>query len=499
MPMPLSGLAQTLSNSVARVQAEIVDTQEQLASGTKELNPGQAGVVTRLSAQVSGYDTTLTNIGAAQSVISVGQASLTSIASVLTQMQSLANQASSSGLSSSDRDSLQATFSNLASQVASLGTSSSVNGNNLLAGNNLSVTTGIDGSSSATTTVSGVNIATVASTLAGLSVNASVAAPTVTTVADVKQIDTVALAITTADASGTSYTIGGLTFTLNSTGGARTKTQQIDDIGTAFANYINNGTATNTYGTFSNSSVAAMQALFSGAVNTSGSLALTRAVAGTQTVASFITTSTHVTSTPTISTAAVNQKDTVSFTAALTSGQAISVGGLVYTAKASGATAINQAADFYAFINAGTAGTYGTFSGTSYASMSSKYTPTNPSGAASLLLTYTNSYTGAQTAISGGDNGVTNAKAAIASITTQLQTVSTAQATLSASATGLTAQASANTALKTGLTNTVNSIQNIDATAMQAKLQQLNNQQSIDYYLVSQMNTEAAAILSIFR
>ena len=97
------------------------------------------------------------------------------------------------------------------------------------------------------------------------------------------------------------------------------------------------------------------------------------------------------------------------------------------------------------------------------------------------------------------DAGAINAKAAVASLTTQLQTVSTGQSTLSASATGLTAQASANTALKTGLTNTVNSIQNIDATAMQAKLQQLNNQQSIDYYLVSQMNTEAAAILSIFR
>jgi flagellin-like hook-associated protein FlgL len=80
-----------------------------------------------------------------------------------------------------------------------------------------------------------------------------------------------------------------------------------------------------------------------------------------------------------------------------------------------------------------------------------------------------------------------------------LQTVSTGQSTLSAAATGLDAQLSNNTALKTGLTNTVNSIQNIDATAMQAKLQQLNNQQSIDYYLVSQMNTEAAAILSIFR
>jgi hypothetical protein len=53
--------------------------------------------------------------------------------------------------------------------------------------------------------------------------------------------------------------------------------------------------------------------------------------------------------------------------------------------------------------------------------------------------------------------------------------------------------------LQTGLSNTVAQIENIDATAMQARLQQLNNQQSIDYYLVSQMNTASAAVLAIFR
>jgi flagellin-like hook-associated protein FlgL len=95
--------------------------------------------------------------------------------------------------------------------------------------------------------------------------------------------------------------------------------------------------------------------------------------------------------------------------------------------------------------------------------------------------------------------GATNAASAIGTLTTQLTTVSTGQSSLSASATGLTAKSKAVEALQNGLQNTVDTIQNIDATAMQARLQQLNNQQSIDYYLVSQMNTEAAAILSIFR
>jgi hypothetical protein len=42
-------------------------------------------------------------------------------------------------------------------------------------------------------------------------------------------------------------------------------------------------------------------------------------------------------------------------------------------------------------------------------------------------------------------------------------------------------------------------MQAVDSTALQAKLQGLNNQQSIDYYLVSQMNTAAQAALTIFR
>ncbi|MBT8575278.1 hypothetical protein G6701_07245 [Polynucleobacter paneuropaeus] len=487
MPMPLSGLAQTLSNSVASVQSQIVDTQNQLSAGEKTLNPGQAGVVTRLSAQASGYDQTLTNIGSAQSVISVAQASLTSIASILTQMQSLANQSSSASLQSADRDSLNATFSNLAGQVSTLGTSASVNSNNLLSGNSLAVTTGIDGSSAAQTTVNGVNIATVAATLAALQINASAAAPTNVTTANVHQVDTFAIT-GTASATG-SVTIGGLTFTTTNA------LATADQIGQAFADYISGTSATNANGTFSGATVATMQGIYQSAVNTSGSLALTFKAAGSQTATaksgtiSGVTVPTASPSTPT------NQVDTVTFSSGLSAGQSVSVGGLIYTATST-ASSTDIALDYKNYIASGTSpGSKGTFSGTSRATMFAEYTATQ-SGA---VLTLTNKYNGVQTAPVTQDNGISNAAAAVSSITTLLGTVSTGQATLSASATGLTAQASANTALKTGLTNTVNSIQNIDATAMQAKLQQLNNQQSIDYYLVSQMNTEAAAILSIFR
>jgi flagellin-like hook-associated protein FlgL len=84
-------------------------------------------------------------------------------------------------------------------------------------------------------------------------------------------------------------------------------------------------------------------------------------------------------------------------------------------------------------------------------------------------------------------------------LTTALTTVSTAQSTVAATQVGLNAQSSASASLATNLQATVDSMQAVDSTALQAKLQSLNNQQSIDYYLVSQMNTAAQAALTIFR
>lgn len=493
MPMPLSGLALTLSNSVAKVQQEIVSTQEQLAAGVKDLNPGQAGVVTRLSAQATSYDQTLTNIGAGRAVIAVAQASLTSIASVLTQMQALANQASSASLSSADRDSIQATFANLASQVTTLGTSSSVNGSNLLSGTSgISVTTGIEGNAVSSTTITGVDIPTLATTVNALKVNSAYATPTSVTTANVNQTDIVTFT-GSAIAAGNTATVGGLVFTVGSS------VPSVTEVAQAFANYITGVSTTSTKGTFSGSSVSAMQAAYSNATYSSGVLTLTRADAGSQTATVVASTGggADLTGAYSAGVTAVNQRDTVTFSSStLASGQTVSIDGLVYTAGSAGATGTQIATDYAAYITSGTQTGNGTFSGTSRATMTSRYSTATQS---TNTLVLTKATAGVQTAPAIVDAGTVNAAAAVASLKTQLQTVSTAQSTLSAGDTGLAAQSSANTALKTGLTNTVNSIQNIDATAMQAKLQQLNNQQSIDYYLVSQMNTEAAAILSIFR
>ena len=94
---------------------------------------------------------------------------------------------------------------------------------------------------------------------------------------------------------------------------------------------------------------------------------------------------------------------------------------------------------------------------------------------------------------------IANANKATQVITGQIDTVSTAQASLAAATAGIQAQLKNATNIKNGMQKTIDAIANIDPTALQAQLQQFNTQQSVDYYLVSQMNTEAAAILSIFR
>lgn len=91
------------------------------------------------------------------------------------------------------------------------------------------------------------------------------------------------------------------------------------------------------------------------------------------------------------------------------------------------------------------------------------------------------------------------ASAAITSLTSQLTIISAGQSSLSASNGGLNAQSNQAQSLSEGLQNTIDSINNIDPTALQARLQALNNQQAIDYYLITQMNQAAAAMLAIFR
>jgi flagellin-like hook-associated protein FlgL len=259
-------LSPTLTSNLNAVQAGIVDTQTQLATGKKNLNAAQVGIVTRLSAQVAGYNSVVNNINAGNSVLNVTNTALSSISSIVSQCKDIATQAANAGLTTGDRAALNTTFTQLLGQVTSLITNATVNGDNIL----------------------------------------------------------------------------------NSTGGSP---------------IIQTGLTSTSVTTLTNI-----------ALNTS----LTTALAST-----------------------------------------------VTTAAAAG-TALDN-------------------------------------------------------------------------LTAALTTVSTAQSNVAATQVGINAQSSAAASLATNLQATVDSMQAVDSTALQAKLQQLNNQQSIDYYLVSQMNTAAQAALTIFR
>jgi flagellin-like hook-associated protein FlgL len=489
MPMPLSGLATTLSNSVAKVQAEIVEVQEQLAAGTKKLNPAENGIVTRLSAQANGYSTVQKNIDSGSAVIDVAQTALTSISSIMTQLKSLATQAMSAGLQTTDISSLNTTFTQLAAQVYSLAINASVNNNNLLNGDGIIITTGIDGTSSSQTSVAGIEMSTdIYAAVAALQLSSSITGTTkadtpttiyagtsettVTGVAggvDTARVDTV----TFADmAIGDTIVLGGYKLTAKEEMTANAvrlafiaqEDSTADDTSNDEYDWDNNGTTalSTLYTIGGTTGVATFTAVDDGA----GSTIVKSGTTAGQDVVTF---------------ADVNENDT------------ITVGGLTFTAT--GSATASQIASAFASIAVGTSyanitsSIYGTWGGTA----------TSTTGVAiGDTVTFSTASTNLATP-TGNSTSTTNAMNAVQVLTAQLVSVSTGQSTLSAASTGLVAQKSAAVSLQAGLESTVGSIQNIDATAMQARLQQLNNQQSIDYYLVSQMNTEAAAILSIFR
>jgi flagellin len=91
------------------------------------------------------------------------------------------------------------------------------------------------------------------------------------------------------------------------------------------------------------------------------------------------------------------------------------------------------------------------------------------------------------------------AAAAITSLKKALDTTSTNQSSIAADQMALTTIATTDTSISQNLQNTIDSIQKPDAAALQMQLQEANNQQSMNYYLINQMNQEAQSFLSIFR
>jgi flagellin-like hook-associated protein FlgL len=202
--------------------------------------------------------------------------------------------------------------------------------------------------------------------------------------------------------------------------------------------------------------------------------------------------------------------DLLTGVANLFAGDSVTINGLTFTASQD--TTPQQVLDaFINVINNGDTGNlYGTFTNTDldYDSLSGKVSQfTDYFTAIDLgnnVLAIDNqdgntSTTALEISWNTQNAAIANANKATQIISAQIDTVSTAQASLAAASAGLDAQLKNATNIKNGMQKTVDAISNINPTALQAQLQQLNTQQSVDYYLVSQMNTAAAAILSIFR
>ena len=91
------------------------------------------------------------------------------------------------------------------------------------------------------------------------------------------------------------------------------------------------------------------------------------------------------------------------------------------------------------------------------------------------------------------------AAAAITALKLALDTISTNQSSIAADQMALSAVDEQGMAISQNLQNTIDTIQKPDAAQLQMDLQNMNNQQSMNYYLINQMNQQAQAVLTIFR
>jgi len=374
----ITTLASSLQSAVNDVQARLEATHTQIADGKQPLSKQQASVVARLSNQATSQDAVQGNITNANNIIDITQTGLSSISSILAQMQGLATQVSNGLFNSVDQTNLFTQFASLNRQIGQIAANTSLNGNNLLNGSQtLSVVSGTDGVNNQTTLIQGIDISRLQTALNNLSfaVSTQNLSPITTRVGTPSVYAQQTVNLSDLDA-GNSATIGGLTLT------AKTNLTAAE-LATIFANRIANGRdVDSSLGTFS----------------------------GT-----FI-------------------------------------GG--FTGASAGKTL--------------------TLTGTSFGPMATITASEMVSGAA-------------------------NAPSAIALINQFISQISSTQASLSAASTNLNSALDKSTKLVTSSQKTVDDIQNIDLTALQASLQALSTQQSLDFQVISQMNNAASSLLAIFR
>lgn len=147
-----SNAASNILGSLGDNSSLITSIQTQLSTNQKILDPAQQGVVTRLGSQVASFNAAHDNITKAQNVLSVASTGLQSIASLITQMQGLANEANSPTMIDDDRAKLNSTFRDLLTQLTNTAESTQIDGTGLLGASatNLAIQTGVDTTDSTT-------------------------------------------------------------------------------------------------------------------------------------------------------------------------------------------------------------------------------------------------------------------------------------------------------------------------------------------------------------
>jgi flagellin-like hook-associated protein FlgL len=210
---------------------------------------------------------------------------------------------------------------------------------------------------------------------------------------------------------------------------------------------------------------------------------------------SFADSTVDTTSTSTVTgTDTVYAQQTISLNA-MSPGDSYQIGDLKFTAAAS-LTGTEVAAIFASKMTSNTnpSTSLGSFGGDVF---SGDYT-----GASSgNVLTLTGTFYGEMTlaSVTQTITGGTAASTVITSIDSLMAKISATQASMTAATTNLNTAQDDSTAIAASSQKLVDGIQNIDLTALQADLQKLSVQQSLDFQVVAQLNSAASSLLSIFR
>jgi flagellin-like hook-associated protein FlgL len=431
----LTALASTLSTSINTVQLNIKDVQTQLANGIKILDAGQMGTVTRLASQVTGYAAASSNVTQAQNAIAVSQTGLNSINDLLTQLNDLANKASNASMTTADRTQLNNTFQTLLTQIDSIASTTTLNGVNLI-GVGPTNANAING---ATSTATAASTAATTAAAAALSTPATVAAAIT------------ALGPVTADATAASGAVP------NTAAGAVA--------------------AVSVAGTANAIAVATAAAAMPRATAASVAAALTAAALVVTNAAAAATAANPATAANAATVASVAATASVPLAVGNTSGNAIIQSGITAADTMIIGAVPSDTTSLGGVVNIAVAGVMST-------------TPT------AHTLSDLKTVAGATT---GGILTATDAQGAMDLLKAAIAQLSSNQSSMSASNGGLLAKGKTDTAIGAQLQNSIDSIQKPDQAKMQMQLADLNNQQSIDYYLISQLNKAASDALTIFR